>query len=298
MKRNKDRKYKKARYLSYLILLIIIVFLLLPNNINIYPFITVEELIELPKSNATPTPTATSPPTSTSMPTQSVTTSNDNTKLPLTKEELYLLSANTVIDISIPYDNYINNTFYSMKLDDAVIKRIYGKSYKDNPTITYEDLRYIRVLHFDFMGQVRIGELIVHKDISDDIVDIFHELYEAKYPIEKMVLIDEYNGDDNSSMADNNTSAFNYREITGSSTLSKHSMGLAIDINPLYNPYVKAKDDIITILPKEGEDYIDRTMPNEYYIYKDDVCYEAFMKRGFTWGGSWNSLKDYQHFEK
>lgn len=297
MKRNcRYKKYKIVSYLLLLILLMVFTLLVLFKSINIrYPSISLNGLVSTPTPSVSATPNVTTKPNTI---TPNIVTSNDNINPYLTKEELYLSNSNTVIDTSILGDNYVDNTFYSIKLDDSVINRIFGKSYKDNPTINYEDLRYIRVLHHDFNGEVRIGELIVHKDISDDIVDIFYELYEEKYPIEKMVLIDEYNGDDNISMADNNTSAFNYREITGSNTLSKHSMGLAIDINPLYNPYVKTKNDFTTILPVEGRDYIDRTLPNEYYINKDDLCYKAFKKRGFTWGGSWNSLKDYQHFEK
>lgn len=284
---------KRIRRLSLLILLIVFTCLLLIIYMkdNYTSVAQVESVVPTP-SITTPTITATPKPS------QDIPTSNNEIKSSLTKEDISLLNANTLIDISNLGENYKDNTFYSMKLDKSVLSRIYGISYKDNPTIDYEDLRYIRVLHYDFNEDVRIGELIVHKDISTDIVDIFYELYEARYPIEKMVLIDEYNGDDNTSMADNNTSAFNYREIAGSNTLSKHSMGFAIDINPLYNPYVKTKNETTTILPIEGKDYIDRTLPNEYYIKKEDVCYKAFTKRGFTWGGSWNSLKDYQHFEK
>lgn len=284
---------KRIRRLSLLILLIVFTCLLLIIYMkdNYTSVAQVEYVVPTP-SITTPTITATPKPS------QDIPTSNNEIKSSLTKEDLSLLNANTLIDISKLGENYKDNTFYSMKLNKSVLSRIYGISYKDNPTIDYEDLRYIRVLHYDFNEDVRIGELIVHKDISTDIVDIFYELYEARYPIEKMVLIDEYNGDDNTSMADNNTSAFNYREIAGSNTLSKHSMGFAIDINPLYNPYVKTKNETTTVLPIEGKDYIDRTLPNEYYIEKDDVCYKAFTKRGFTWGGSWNSLKDYQHFEK
>jgi hypothetical protein len=284
---------KRIRRLSLLILLIVFTFLLfIIITKDKHTSVTLEESV-------VPTPSITTPAiTATPLPSPDITTSNNEINSSLTKEELYLLNANTLIDIPTLGENYLDNTFYSMKIDETVLGRIYGISYKDNPTINYEDLRYIRVLHYDFNEDVRIGELIVHKDISTDMVDIFYELYEARYPIEKMVLIDEYNGDDNTSMADNNTSAFNYREITGSNTLSKHSMGLAIDINPLYNPYVKTKNDTTTILPIEGKEYMDRTLPNEYYINKDDVCYKTFTKRGFTWGGSWNSLKDYQHFEK
>lgn len=223
------------------------------------------------------------------------------TPMLLTKEEVDLLPATSIIDGKL-YSNYYSNYeteffFYSIELSKEIKTRIKGISFKKNDVISYDDLRYIRVLHYGFDGEIHIGELIVNKEISNYMVDIFHELFEEKYPIEKMVLIDDYNGDDELSMKDNNTSAFNYRPVTGSSSLSKHSMGLAIDINPLYNPYVKEKSGTTTILPKDGKSYADRTQENKYYIRKNDTCYEAFVSRGFTWGGNWNSLKDYQHFE-
>lgn len=207
---------------------------------------------------------------------------------PFTKEELHLLPSTTIIDMSL-YPKYKKEFFfYSVEIEDP---------FPDSPSITTDDLRYIRVLHYGFDEEVHIGELIVNKQIVSLVTDIFYELFLAEYPIEKMILIKEYDGDDNASMADNNTSAFNYRNIAGSSSLSKHSMGLAIDINPLYNPYVKEKDGTTTILPAEGDAYIDRKQDNPYYIKEGDVCYQAFTERGFTWGGNWNSLKDYQHFE-
>lgn len=223
------------------------------------------------------------------------------TPILLTKEEFDLLPATSIIDGKL-YSSYYSSYktecfFYSIELSKEIKKRITGISFKENDIISYDDLRYIRVLHYGFDSEIHIGELIVNKEISNYIVDIFHELFEEKYPIEKMVLIDDYNGDDEQSMKDNNTSAFNYRPVTGSSFLSKHSMGLAIDINPLYNPYVKEKSGTTTILPKDGKPYADRSQENKYFIKKDDTCYQAFVSRGFTWGGNWNSLKDYQHFE-
>jgi len=183
--------------------------------------ISLEESGTIHSPTPTASPSPTKAPTSTKLPTPPLITSNDTIESFLTKDDLYLLNANTVLTISELGNNYVDNTFYSMNLDKPLINRIYGKSYKENSTITYDDLHYVRVLHYDFTGQIRIGELIVNKDISEDLVDIFYELYEAKYPIEKMVLVDDYNGDDNTSMANNNTSAFNYREINGSNNLSK-----------------------------------------------------------------------------
>jgi hypothetical protein len=188
--------------------------------------------------------------------------------------------------------------FYYEEITDEVKIRINGKSYGEACTIPYDELRYVKVLHWGFDGQVHEGELIVNKAIAEDIVEIFKELYELKYPIERMVLVDEYDADDNKSMAANNTSAFNYRVVDGTNKLSLHSYGLAIDINPLYNPYVRTIDGKMVVTPSNGEKYKDRTLDCKYYIDTEDPAYKAFIKRGFTWGGEWKNQKDYQHFQK
>lgn len=217
----------------------------------------------------------------------------------LNEESLKVLPAGTIVDVSQNKDFLVEVAFYYKEIDEHLKLRIQGKSYKDDCTVPYEDLRYVKVLYYGFDGNTHIGELMVNKQIAGDITAIFKELYLSDYPIEQMVLIDDYNADDEASMEANNTTAFNYRTITGSSnTLSKHALGLAIDINPLYNPYVKIKGNKIFVSPDKGYEYQNRTLNNPYYIVKNDICYNAFIKRGFTWGGSWASIKDYQHFEK
>ena len=124
-------------------------------------------------------------------------------------------------------------------------------------------------------------------------VDIFKELYEEKYPIEKIRLIDEYDAIDEKSMEDNNTSAFCYRVIEGTNKLSNHAKGCAIDINPLQNPQVING----IAYPKKAEQYVDRTLSMKGMIKKGDSIYKAFIKRGWSWGGDWKN-PDYQHFEK
>ena len=113
-----------------------------------------------------------------------------------------------------------------------------------------------------------------------------------------MVLIDEYDANDENSMEDNNTSAFNYRTVNGSSKLSKHSLGLAVDINPRFNPCVRTINGEVSVEPANGAEYVDRTQEFSHKITESDLCYQLFIEHGFTWGGSWNSVKDYQHFEK
>lgn len=183
-------------------------------------------------------------------------------------------------------------------INDEVKQRIYGLSYKKDCTVSYEELRYVRVRYIDFDGLPQEGELICNKAIAQDLVEIFYELYQASYPIEKIRLIDEYNADDDLSCLDNNTSCFNYRVVGGSTNLSKHALGLAIDINPFYNPYVTYPNGVERISPPGSEPYADRSLDFPYKIDENDLCYQLFAAHGFTWGGHWKTLKDYQHFQK
>ena len=196
-------------------------------------------------------------------------------------------------------------SFYYEPLSDNLRRYITGVSFpelsenSENSDISYEELRYVHILHYDFDGNLAEGELICNAAIAQDLVEIFHELYRNEYRIEKVKLIDEYDGDDNLSMADNNTSCFNYRNVPGSTSLSKHALGRAVDVNPLYNPYITYNEDSSeNILPENATDYADRSKKFPYKIDEDDLCYKLFTEHGFVWGGNWNSCKDYQHFQK
>lgn len=189
--------------------------------------------------------------------------------------------------------------FTASVITDEIYERINGCSYVENDDIALEDLRYLKILHIGFDGEEHVGELIVNQAIADDILEIMEELYQNQYPIERMVLVDEYGGDDEKSMQANNTSCFNYRTVEGSNNLSKHSYGLAIDINPFYNPCVRSyADGSSKSFPEGSDEYADRSKDFPYKIDQDDLCYQLFTEHGFRWGGTWNSLKDYQHFDK
>lgn len=185
-------------------------------------------------------------------------------------------------------------TFEVNSINDEIYNKIYNKSWKENAPVTISDLRYIVVSYWGFDDKPHIGEIIVNKSVAEDIKDIFKELFYLKYPIDKIKLIDEYNAIDEASMNDNNTSSFCFRPQSNSTKLSVHSYGLAIDINPLQNPYVKGN----VIQPAAAKEYTDRSIIKKGMILKDDPCYKAFTSRGWTWGGEWNGMKDYQHFEK
>lgn len=157
----------------------------------------------------------------------------------------------------------------------------------------------IVVKHIDYEGKSHEGTIVCNKAIANDLRQIFAELYQRKYPIERIRPIAEYDNDDERSMRDNNTSCFCYRPIAGSTRLSKHALGLAIDINPLYNPCVKRrKDGTIWVQPATATPYVKRQKKFKYKITKNDLCYRLFIAHGFKWGGAWKSTKDYQHFEK
>lgn len=194
--------------------------------------------------------------------------------------------------------------FYYETLSQDMIDYITGCSYPENidsPAVTYTDLRYVGILYNDFSGTVQAGELICNSSIAQDLVEIFYELFEAGYQLERVVLVDNYGGDDTASMSANNTSCFNYRVVDGSTSLSNHAYGKAIDINPYYNPYIvfgRNEDGSDYISPTGSEIYADRSQSFPHKIDDSDLCYRLFKEHGFTWGGDWNSCKDYQHFQE
>ena len=194
--------------------------------------------------------------------------------------------------------------FFFEPITPEIEARIRGISYPENDSdlaVALTDLSYVGVLYNDFDGNVVQGELICNNSIALDMVEIFEELYRNGYQFERIELIDEYGGDDTLSMENNNTSCFNYRIVDGTNRLSKHAYGLAIDINPFYNPYVVFNKDgsgETYISPKGSEVYADRNKDFPYKIDENDLCYKLFIEHGFTWGGNWNSSKDYQHFQK
>lgn len=197
--------------------------------------------------------------------------------------------------------------FSASPISDELFSRMQGKSYAKGCTLNRDELRYLRVLHYDGEGKVLVGELICNKEIAQDLLEIFEELYKAKYPIEKMRLIDEYGAksatsgaDDDASMADNNTSCFNFRKVAGTKSLSKHAYGRAIDINPRYNPYIHSRNGRQVVEPANGAEWASNRTKKHHpmIITTDDLCYKLFRQHGFTWGGTWRTMKDYQHFQK
>ena len=216
----------------------------------------------------------------------------------LQKEATEISETTEITEAAVNTETQKTSDFYISKIPDDIFEKMQGKSYKADCTVPRDELRYVHVLHMGFDGQTKEGELVVNKAIADDVLAIFEELYQADYPIEKVELVDAYNADDEKSMSHNNSSAFNFRFISHTTKISKHGLGMAVDINTLYNPYVKTVDGKLSIEPANATAYVDRSKDFPYKIDHDDLCYKLFTKYGFAWGGDWTHSKDYQHFER
>jgi hypothetical protein len=153
-----------------------------------------------------------------------------------------------------------------------------------------DNLSLVDVYYYGFDNKLHKGQVIIHKEAVLDIIEIFEFIRESRFPVEKVIPISKYDWSDENSMMDNNTSAFNYRFISGTRVISNHAAGLAIDINPKLNPYIKNGSSLPTNCvydtTKAGTLSASSQLVNE------------FKQRGWQWGGDWKTLKDYQHFEK
>lgn len=224
---------------------------------------------------------------------------------PVRLENLSGLKPGTVLKPEqIDFDNP-ERYFMSWEIEegDNLYERINGKSYRLNKHVPLSSLRYLKMPHYNFDGQIQVGEMIINKDIQEDVFSIFGELFEMKYQIQSMYLVDNYwTGDpetsDSESIDDNNTSAFCYREISGGGNLSNHAYGRAIDLNPQQNPYVSYSKGSPKWYHSNADDYIARDTGLPHVITHEDPAYRLFTKYGFRWGGDWSNPKDYQHFDK
>lgn len=195
----------------------------------------------------------------------------------------------------------VESSFYIEEIDDELKAYMRGKSYADNideDLVNFDMLRHVVILYNDFEGNTVDGEIVCSELIADDILDIFKKLYDGGYQLEEVSLVDKYDADDDASMEADNTSCFNYRVVDNTTKLSYHAYGLAIDVNPFYNPYVQFRNGADYICPEASEPYADRDAEFAYKIDENDLAYKLFTEHGFNWGGNWNSCKDYQHFEK
>ena len=182
----------------------------------------------------------------------------------------------------------------TIKLDtiiDSDLKKIKVRSDLKNFNSIYKELSLINVYYLGYDSLVHRGQLVCHKSVVNELKEIFIELYKIKFPIESVRPISLFEWNDEISMSSNNTSCFNYRTVSNSNKLSEHSKGLAIDLNPKYNPYISSKG---VISPKNGE-YNNKNIGT---IIVDSKVISIFRDKGWKWGGNWKRSKDYQHFSK
>ena len=176
-------------------------------------------------------------------------------------------------------DTVAEHTFWGMsqEIPEPVAALMIGRSYKKGCPVRLTDLRYISVSHWGYDGNVHVGHMVVHAKLALELLEIFKELFDQQFPIERMELIDLYEADDDRSMSANNSSCFCFRpNTTTPGIFSNHSYGIAIDINPLVNPYVKG----MRVLPEGGKAYLDRTVSYFGGITDspDNICYQAFIQ--------------------
>lgn len=161
--------------------------------------------------------------------------------------------------------------------------------------ISPHDLVNLQLPYWGLDHQTHQGILVVNKTVEDQVIQIFEILYQAKFPIAKMKPLEDYDNNDQKALEDNDTFGYSCRTITGYKNLfSKHAYGLAVDINPVFNPYIKNN----IILPSNSKFYINRNLNQPGMIHPNSVVTDAFEEYGWQWGGYWHSQKDYQHFEK
>lgn len=193
--------------------------------------------------------------------------------------------------------------FSSTPLSQSARDRMWGVSMRSGCPVAFDDLRVVHVTHWDFDGGVRTGELVVNSSAARELEQVFAALFRDRFPIRRMEPVDAFGAaddpadgaDDFASIEADNTSAFNCRTRTGSTEFSQHSYGSAIDINPVENPYVSSAGR--TSHPASVT-YLDRSNVRPGMAVADGPLVMAFAEIGWTWGGTWSDVKDFQHFSR
>lgn len=247
-------------------------------------------VLAVPTEEATPLPVPTVPPTE--APTPAPTDTPEPTEEPTPTPNPYRAEKVTA--------SKKNEAFWYCAPTEALKNRVIGMSFPEDPKdapVKIGDLRYVHILYVDFDGVEHEGELLVHKKVAKDVIEIFEALYDARYPLRSVRLVDDFGQPftDGLSMSADNTSAYCCRRVTGKTYFSRHSYGTAIDVNPVENPYIRPDG---SFAPKESEPYLDRSDVRPGMITEKDLCYKLFKKHGWKWGGHFKGQKDYQHFSK
>lgn len=169
-----------------------------------------------------------------------------------------------------------------------------SESWREGCPLHWEELSLLTLSYWNFDGRPVKGRMVINSSVAQEVVSVFERLFAMKFPIERIALVDDYGGDDRAAMRANVTSGFNCRYVDGTERWSNHAFGLAIDINPLINPWAREGD----VLPLEGTVYAEnRTKPIPGMINLGDKIVEVFAEAGWSWGGVWGSA-DYMHFSR
>jgi D-alanyl-D-alanine carboxypeptidase len=180
-------------------------------------------------------------------------------------------------------------------LDEPTRAAMIGVVWRKGCPVGLEDLRRITFRHWSFDGSIATGQVVVNAGVAVDMQRVLHDLFDAKFPIASAKPIEVFGGDDDRSTMANNSSAFNCRAVTGGKTFSEHAWGRAIDINPVQNPYVRSNG---TVLDPKAKRFIKRSALSESsgVVIPNGAVVKAFKRIGWKWGGTFNRVKDYQHF--
>jgi hypothetical protein len=177
------------------------------------------------------------------------------------------------------------------RIDAETRRLMVGSSWHRGCPVPVRALRLVRLTYEAFDGDPHRGRLVVHRRWADEVLGVFARLYRRGFPIRRVRLVDRFDADDRSSMRHDNTSAFNCRYVSGTTTWSQHAYGRAIDINPVENPYVDGSH----VSPRRGRRFLDRTNVRPGMIVRGGIVVRAFRRIGWSWGGAWSGAKDYQH---
>jgi hypothetical protein len=183
-------------------------------------------------------------------------------------------------------------TFSARKLPPEIRREVTGVSWHRGCPVGLGRLRYLRIAFYGFDGRVRRGEMIANASAVPALRTAFASMYDARFPIRRMRLVDHYGGSDFRSIEADNTSAFNCRRTTGQSSWSQHAYGRAVDVNPIENPYVLNG----RTSHRKSRPYLDRSRHRRGMAYRGGALVRAFKAAGWGWGGNWSNPTDYQHF--
>jgi hypothetical protein len=185
----------------------------------------------------------------------------------------------------------------TLRISPAIRAELIGRNWHVGCPVPLQDLRMVHVTYWDFDGEVRHGPLVLNERVAGDVLWVFRQLFRAHFPIEKIALAAKWHPVKPSDYWNRSrksvTASFNCRPATDSTSLSQHSYGWAIDINPLQNPYVRSDGSVLRAVAKP---YRNRSMHREGMIHEGDVVVRSFAAIGWEWGGHWHTLKDYMHF--